>query len=102
MMLSKTRSRSSKKYKRVFRSDAWLSRVRALGCIICGGSAFTHHIRHGQGMGQKAPDDKAIPLCNLHHQGEKGIHHLGTRAWEKLFGSEEHLLSLTLEKLNEK
>ncbi len=73
-----------------------LQRVRELGCILCGSPASAHHIRHGQGMSQKADDREAIPLCYSHHQGPQGIHHLGTKAWEKLYGTEEDLLKKTL------
>jgi hypothetical protein len=43
-------------------------------------------------MGQKATDDNTIPLCVHHHRGSQGIHHLGTRSWEKVYGEQEHYL----------
>lgn len=76
-----------------------LARVRELGCIICGGPASAHHIRHGQGMEQKADDREAIPLCYYHHQGEQGIHHLGTKRWQAIYGTEQDLLQKTLQLL---
>ncbi len=75
-----------------------LGRVAALGCCVCNSLGYEdsvaaiHHVRHGQGMGQRARHDQAIGLCFRHHQGPEGIHTLGTRAWEKLFGTEQELL----------
>lgn len=71
-----------------------VSRVVGLGCIVCGEAAHAHHIRHGQGMAQRAPHSEVIGLCPNHHQGPQGIHTLGTRKWEGLFGTEENLLAL--------
>lgn len=77
-----------------------LDRVRELGCCICGTHpASAHHIRHGQGMSQKADDHEAIPLCHYHHQGPQGIHTLGTRTWQARYGTEEKLLEYTLAQL---
>lgn len=74
-----------------------LQKVRELGCCICGAKpAHAHHIREGQGMGQKASDYESIPLCWYHHQGPQGIHHMGTRAWQERYGREEKLLEVTL------
>lgn len=78
-----------------------LSRVAALGCIVCrnlqlGESpAEIHHVRSGQGAGQRADHFHAIPLCPLHHrQGGHGVAvHAGRKTWEKNFGSELGLLA---------
>lgn len=71
-----------------------LSRVLALRCVICEvlgmeqeGRTFAHHIRHGQGMGQRADDELAVPLCYEHHQGDTGIH--GDRSAWKIARMEE-------------
>lgn len=70
-----------------------LSRIAKLGCIVCQDTiASCHHVRHGQGMGQRSDDKLALPLCYRHHQGEEGIHTLGTRAWERKYGTEFQLL----------
>ena len=58
----------------------WKPKVAALGCILCRHAdlgetpANLHHIREGQGMGQRASDWLVIPLCKEHHQGNTGIH----------------------------
>lgn len=57
-----------------------LSRVAALGCVICrrlGMSdtpAEIHHPRFAAGMAQRASDWLAIPLCAECHRGSRGIH----------------------------
>ncbi|MAK91906.1 MAG: hypothetical protein CMI13_11810 [Oleibacter sp.] len=72
------------------------------GCIVCRLvlSVWTppdiHHLRSGVGMGQRSGHERTIPLCHTHHQGQWGIHAMGTRAWEAHFGySEERLLTIT-------
>lgn len=81
----------------------WLEKVVGLGCIVCrtklgiyDSPACAHHIRTGQGMSQRASHYEAIPLCHRHHQGEDGIHRLGTRTWQAHYGSETELLEQTI------
>ena len=76
-----------------------LSRVADLGCIICGAEAMIHHPRDGMGMGQRAPHCDAIPLCHNHHQGKEGFHTMGTRRWEKIYGTEAELLERVRQEL---
>lgn len=93
MLLEKTRSRSKTKQTGKTKEDRkYLDRVASLGCIICGAPACIHHIREGQGMSQRASDRDVLPLCHNHHQGKEGIHTLGTRTWQKKFGTELELL----------
>lgn len=72
-----------------------MGRVAGLGCMICrllgydDTPAMVHHCRTGVGMGRKASDTETIPLCYHHHQGAEGLHTLGRRAWERLFGVTE-------------
>lgn len=81
-------------------NKAHLRRIAEMGCIVClreglGKSpAEVHHIRAGQGMGQRADDTEAIPLCPLHHRlGGHGVaFHAGPRAFERRFGTERELL----------
>ena len=43
--------------------------VAALGCVVCRNLGFVdspaeiHHVRTGQGMGQRASNYEVIPLC---------------------------------------
>jgi len=77
-----------------------LARVAALGCQVCRNLGFPdspceiHHIRSGQGMGQRAKHDRAIGLCHLHHRtGGYGVAlHAGQKEWERLYGTELELL----------
>lgn len=76
------------------------ARLHQLGCIVCFNLGFgynephIHHIRHGVGMSQKSPFNKAIPLCPNHHQhGGYGVAlHAGVKEFEKRYGTEEDLL----------
>lgn len=79
-----------------------MGRVAALGCILCrvlrlGHTPATiHHIRAGQGLSQRSSHFDTIPLCPGHHQGDTGLHGLGTRGFERLYGlSESDLLTGT-------
>ena len=81
---------------------AHLSAVAALGCIVCKAPACVHHIRTGQGMGQRASHFETIPLCHYHHQGAEGIHTIGTKRWQAKYGYERELLAKTLAMVAEK
>jgi hypothetical protein len=52
------------------RDERFLDAVRDQACLICGNPIETeaHHPRMTAGMGQKADDDKALPLCGRHHR----------------------------------
>ncbi|WP_410015830.1 Ref family recombination enhancement nuclease [Sodalis sp. C49] len=79
----------------------YLSRVVAQGCIVCrnvgyGNSpAEIHHLRTGQGAGQRASHQTVIPLCPQHHRlGGYGVAiHAGQRQWESRYGTELQLLA---------
>lgn len=66
-----------------------LSKVAALGCLICGTHpAAVHHIRR---YGAKRDHLNVLPLCHFHHQGAEGVHHLGSKAWQEKYGRYEDL-----------
>jgi hypothetical protein len=71
-----------------------LSKVAAIGCIICRMPAEIHHIRAGMGMGQRNNHFNAIPLCHKHHRtGGHGVAlHAGQKTFEAKFGTELELL----------
>ena len=73
------------------------SRLAEMGCLVC--SRFfgvtdspveLHHMRKG-GWG-RGDYTTLIPICYTHHRGTQGIHTLGTKAWERLFGAQEDYL----------
>jgi RecA-dependent nuclease len=83
-----------------------MARVAALGCILCRHLGYgetpaqVHHVREGQGVGQRANDFLTVPLCMEHHTGASGVHGLGTRGFERRYKLDElDLLALTLELL---
>ncbi|MGL4480439.1 MAG: hypothetical protein ACRCVK_19725 [Aeromonas veronii] len=81
-------------------SRAHIERIKRMDCVLCGasGPSDAHHIRAGQGMGQRASDVLAIPLCKSCHQGPSGIH--GDRAMMRIHKVDElDLLAITLERI---
>ena len=84
-----------------------LSKVAALGCIACeqlgysGTPAEIHHIRKGMGMGQRNDHFHTIPLCPYHHRQGPDAVHVSPAAFVRKFGSEEFLLELVRQKLQE-
>lgn len=89
-------------------------KLTEIGCILCrhigtpGTPAEIHHLRSGQGMSQRAPHDRTIPLCAYHHRSKEGYHGLGKRGFEATYGVTEidllemanGLLAKELEKAN--
>jgi len=66
-------------------------KMRALGCVLCGATASIHHC--GTGMGGRKDHDKVAPLCHEHHQGKQGIHTLGRKRWQQIYGTEQELMA---------
>ena len=77
----------------------WKAHVAALGCLICHRPANLHHVREGQGMGQRSSDWLVVPLCKLHHQGADGIHD-GRRFYLRFKLDELDLLAMTIQEMN--
>lgn len=80
-----------------------MNAVSELGCAMCRhihgphapGPVELHHLRTG-GWG-KGNVNTLIPLCVNHHRGKEGIHHIGTKLWEREFGiTQQQLLDWTL------
>jgi len=81
-----------------------LSKLAALGCIACykqgtpGTPAEIHHPRAGTGLGLRASNERAIPLCPAHHRGTAGLSvpsiHGSKNAFIDAFGTEADLLEL--------
>ena len=78
-------------------------KLTEMGCILCrhlgtpGTLPEIHHLRSGQGLGQRAPYERTIPLCPGHHRyGGIGFHGMGKRAFEAMYGvTEMDLLDMT-------
>lgn len=79
----------------------WKSKVASLNCILCrhlgmgDTPANLHHVREGQGMGQRSSDWLVVPLCREHHQGNAGVH--SGRLYQLYKLDEMDLLSMTIE-----
>ncbi|TKI06394.1 Ref family recombination enhancement nuclease [Martelella alba] len=78
-----------------------MARVADMGCIVCKNVfnvhslAEIHHLRTGQGAGQRASNYQVIPLCPQHHRlGGYGVAiHAGQKEWERRYGTELELLA---------
>ena len=79
-------------------------KLAELGCMACRrlygphtpGPVELHHLRRG-GWG-KGGYMTLIPLCPEHHRGKTGVHGLGTKAFDRVYGfTQEDLLADALE-----
>lgn len=72
------------KQPRIF-DDGALHRVRQARCLICGDDVTVeaHHPRFGVGMGTKADDRLAVPLCGRHH---RELHRMNEREFWASYG----------------
>ena len=62
------------------RCKTHLKHVAGMACTICFRRPCTaHHLTTAQpkAMGLKSGDQWTVPLCNLHHLGENGVHPYG-------------------------
>lgn len=82
----------------------YMARVAQLPCVLCDelgvgpSKAEVHHIRTGQGTGERASDFLTIPLCPDCHRGPNGIH--GDRSLLRIIKAEElDLLAITISKV---
>ena len=66
------------KKSRTVAERSHLDKLVEIGCIVCGWPACAHHIRDGQ-----------------------GIHHRGTKRWQKIYGDERTLLARALRRISE-
>lgn len=58
----------------------FLELVASLGCLICGKPASVHHIMHAPGKQRRRDHRFVAPLCREHHQGDSGVHGLGSES----------------------
>ena len=59
----------------------YLAEVHLLPCVLCQAIGLeqtsetqAHHVRHGNGMGQRAADWNVCALCRDCHKGKNGLH----------------------------
>lgn len=78
------------------------NKVSQLGCVACSIDGIwtpfceIHHIREGNGMGQR-DHDRIIPLCYHHHRAVNSTVpsiHGNKKDFEFLYGTESYLLDL--------
>lgn len=76
-----------------------MGKVAELPCACCGTSGVhVHHIREGQGMGERASHFLTIPLCPDCHTGPNGIH--GNKSYMRIRKMDElDMLATTIEAL---
>ncbi len=74
--------------KRKGADPAYLAFLRTRPCLLCDRKAYAQASRTEaahtgvRGLGQKAPDKEALPLCGSHHRfGDDSLHRLGRRFW---------------------
>lgn len=60
--------------------QAHWDRVVRLGCLICGQPASLHHVMAMPGKIRRRDHRFVTPLCRDHHQGDLGVHGLGSEA----------------------
>lgn len=88
------------KKNRTAEESEHLADIKAMPCGVCCAPppSYAHHPRFCEGMGQRAGDYLAIPLCWECHQGKSGIH--GDRALWKVYRLEEvDVLAKTVQRL---
>ena len=77
----------------------YLDKVGQLPCVVCGATPVEiHHVRR---YGENRKHSKVVPLCWYHHRGPEGLHHLGKRAFERKYLSQDSMLDKTRELLGE-
>jgi len=85
-----------------------MDNVSQLGCIVCYKKGFRFvpaEIHHTEGKTKEESHFKVLPLCYEHHRGGRGEEPISRHPWkrrfEKEYGTEEELLELVEELLNE-
>ena len=85
----------------------WMQQVADYGCIACeiDGKVSVpceiHHIRKHTGMGLRPSHFNILPLCASHHRTGKISVHLGKKAFESKYGTEEQLQKQLRERIEE-
>jgi hypothetical protein len=68
---------------------AWMDDAARAGCVVgnrglgtCGGRVTVHHVAEGSGLRSSFA---TVGLCQEHHQGQAGLHGMGTKAFCRLY-----------------
>ena len=77
-----------------------LTRVAALGCVVCRRPAEIHHVRSN---GSRRDDAAVIGLCPDHHRngGHGEALHAGVQTWEARHGTQASWLDWVAQQLGE-
>ena len=78
-----------------------LARIAQMNCFCCNSPAEVHHIRKNTGLSLKPSHYHTIPLCFRHHRTGKDSIHLGKKLFIKLYGTEQEILKIVTERLDE-
>lgn len=85
-----------------------IKNIHEIGCSLClylqepQTTPTQAHHKTGLGLGKKASDELSMALCFEHHQGgNKAIHHIGTKAFERIFCTQDELIEITNRMLND-
>jgi len=98
----KTYSRKKKKRSKTKEEEAHLNNVASLSCAVCGDTAVEVHHKTGAGMGLRASHFETMPLCVNHHRGQEGIHTIGRKQWEELYGTQDDLIQWTQQQIEQR
>ena len=84
----------------------WMQQVADYGCIACHQDGLNvpaeiHHIRKHTGMGLRPSHFNILPLCSVHHRTGKISVHLGKKAFESKYCTEEQLVKQLRERIEE-
>lgn len=89
--------RRGRRRESAWRSDAYLRWVRTLPCCVCGGLAEAAHHLIGVGgmggMGTKAPDSQAMPVCSGCHRKIHETPELWPEQWGWISDTQERALA---------
>jgi len=76
-----------------------LARVASLPCMVCGARPVEiHHVRR---YGSKRDNFKTVPLCVECHRGDRGIHGMGKKRFEREVMLQDDMLAKTERLLTE-
>lgn len=68
------------------RSRSYLSFIHEQECIVCHGVPVEAAHTGEHGLGTKASDTRALPLCERHHRGQYGLDSIGPARFEASYG----------------